>query len=232
MASSTLFIVMVVFAIILLFVLTIAASIAANDLASSSLFNNNSNIRSAHQYLTFAAVLGACLLIILAVVFGVAFAMGAFTIPLVSDAVFNNPVHSSQVDGKAKAEELKLTNTNTASTVILVVLGLVGITVFIVGILAAIAATKIGQAPGKDSKASSAYTAAVVAAVGGIGTFALVIIAFFAYLGIRAYREEIEVKLKSYLAAPTATTNTTPANTIVVPADGSGTTVPGAVVVS
>ena len=58
MASTVLFVIMVIFAAILLFVASLTSTIGAADAFASSFYNTDSNIRSAHQYLTIAAALG------------------------------------------------------------------------------------------------------------------------------------------------------------------------------
>jgi hypothetical protein len=78
MASTTLFIVMVVLVCILLLTSDVAAAVAASDVYSSSFYNTNSSLQSAHQYLTISAALGWTVLGVLIIMVIVAAVAGGF----------------------------------------------------------------------------------------------------------------------------------------------------------
>src|SRR3972149_8863574 len=86
MASTIHFIIMAVIACLLLLTASITATLGAADAFSSSLYNTQSRVRSAHQFLTIAAALGWSSLVILVVILIVAAVAGGFSTTEVSEA--------------------------------------------------------------------------------------------------------------------------------------------------
>lgn len=190
MASTVLFVIMAIIACLLLLTASIAASLGASDAFGSSYYNTDSRIRSAHQYLTIAAALGWSALVVLIVILIVAAVAGGFTTTEVSEALLTSTSPSKADLIAAYRGEKELESGHTTQIIVIVVLIIVAIVTLIVGILAILAAVDISGMKLKDDKANRAYTAAIVAAVAGVGGIGIMIVAVFAYIGIRSAREK------------------------------------------
>ena len=200
MASTILFVVMAIFACLILLVASITASIGAADAFSSSTYNTNSRTRSAHQYLTIAAALGWSALVTLVVILIVAAVAGGFSTTEVSQALLtkSNPTKADLM--AAYKGEKELSSGHTTQIVVLIILIIVAIITFIVGILAVLAAIQLGGVTPKDPKSSNAYTMAIVTAVAGVGGIAILIIAVVSYMGIRKAREAQLKETEAFVA--------------------------------
>jgi len=196
--SKTLFIIMAIIAVILLFIASITATIGAGDAYSSSLYNKEAGIRTAHQYLTIAAVLGWIAVAILIIVLIIAAVNGAFNTVELSESFLQNPSPSKDDLIAAYREEKQLAAGNTTRIFVLIVLIIISLITLVVGILAAIAATDLGGIAQKDAKASSAYTMAVIAAISGIGGIGIMIVAVIAYLAIKSYRDKELAEVREF----------------------------------
>jgi len=198
MASTVLFVVMVIFACILLLIASVAATIGAADAFGSSLYNTDPRIRSAHQYLTVAAALGWSSLVVLIVILIVAAAAGGFSTVEVSDALLNKASPSSADLVAAYRGEKELSSGHTTQIIVLIVLIIVAIITLIVGILAIAAAVQLGDMKQKDAKSTSAYTESIIAAVAGFGGIAIMIIAVITYAAIRSARAQKLAELEAF----------------------------------
>lgn len=190
MASTAIFVIMVVIACLLLLTASITASVAASDAFSSSYYATDSRIRSAHQYLTIAAALGWSALVVLIVILMVAAFAGGFTTVEVSDLLLQETNPSKGDLLAAYRGEKELSAGYTSQIIVLIVLIIVALITFIVGVLSVVAAIQIGNMPGRDPKADSAYTESIIAAVSGVGGIGIMLIAIIAYIGIRRARDK------------------------------------------
>ena len=201
MASTVLFLIMTVLAVILLLVSSIASILGAINLFASSDYNNNSNIRSAHQYLTISASLGISSVVTLILVLIIAALTGGFSYPEISEATLQKSSVSQKDLVAAYKGEKELSSGQTMQIIVLVILIIVAIIALITGILAAMAAVQISNSPNRDAKVSSAYTESIIAAVAGIGGIGVMIVAVISYFGIRKARakklQELEAFTKS-----------------------------------
>lgn len=194
MAATVWFVVMAFIAVLLLFTVSIAATIGAADIFGSSVYNTQSSARSAHQSLTIAAALGWSVLVVLIIILIVAAVAGGFTTTEVSTALTSK-------DNLSKTEllalyqgEVELSGGQTTQIIVIVVLIIIAIVTFIIGILSVLAAVQLGGLSTQDSKSSNAYTAAIVASVAGVGGIAIMIIAIVTYFAVKSARD---AKLKA-----------------------------------
>ena len=213
MASSVLFVVMTIFAAILLFVASLMASISATDAFNSTLYNNDARIRSAHQYLTIAAALGWSALVVLIVVLIVAAVSGGFTTVEVSEALLvkNNPTRGDLI--AAYRGEKELSAGHTTQIIVLIILIIVAIIAFIVGVLATIGAIQLSEMTQQDDKSRVAYTYAIIAAASGIGGIGIMMIAIIVYIGIRSARAKQLAELEVFERRTEQILGVTPAET-------------------
>jgi flagellar biosynthesis protein FlhB len=190
MASTLLFTAMAIIAALLLFIASLTATLGASDAFSSTFYNSDPNIRSAHQYLTIAAALGWSSLVVLIVILIVAAVAGGFTTTEVSEALLTKETPTKADLLAAYRGEKELSAGYTTQIIVLIILIIIAIITLIVGILAIVAAVEIGSMKQKDTKASAAYTEAIIAAVSGVGGIGIMIIAVISYMGIRSAREK------------------------------------------
>jgi len=180
MASTVLYIISAVIAILLVLVAGIASAVSANDLTS---LLNNTNLSKAHQLLTIGAVLGISGAVILIAMFVTSFFGGGFTYKETSEFV------STEV-------EIKKSGTSALQITIMVVLGLLIILSLVVGILAAFGASNIAKSG--NTTVQNAYISAIVAAVTGFGGAGLLIVVLITYIAIRKARKtKTEKKFKT-----------------------------------
>ena len=229
MASTILFVVMAVIAIILLLVAAIFATIGAGRAFASPNYNTDARIRMAHQMLTVAAILGWSSFAVLIVVMIVGAISGGFTTAEVSDLLLYKQSPTRQDLLIAYTGEKELTSGQVAQIIVLVVLFIVAAIVIILGILTIIAATQLAGVKQQDDDTRGAYTMAIaasVAAVGGVGIMAVAIIAYFA---IRSAREKQVQELKAFTTRAETKLGISPQTQIITPTHAKGATTPVAV---
>lgn len=197
MAPTFLFSAMAFLAAILLLLSSLAATAGAVYAYESGNYNNYVQIRSAHQYLTIAAVLGWASLVVLVTVLIVGYYAGGFTTEEVSNAILDkNNLTPDDLVALYRGDQ-KLSSVGPMQIILLTVLVIIVIITFIIGVLSTIAAVQLGGVPVNDSNVSSAYGASIVAAVAGVGGIILMIVAIVAYIAIRAARAEQLAKIES-----------------------------------
>jgi len=211
MASTILFVVMIIIAALLLFVASLTATLGASESFSSSFYNTDPNIRSAHQYLTIAAALGWSALVVLIVILIVAAIAGEFTSAEISEALLTKESPSKADLLAAYRGEKELSAGNTTQIIVFAILIIIALVTLVVGILAIVAVVLIGAMKQKDNHASSAYTNSIIAASTGVGDILIMIIAIITYSAIRAARakqlkdlEEFEKRAEQKLGATPA----------------------------
>lgn len=198
MASTVLFVIMAVIACILLIVSSLAATYGASEAFGSSLYNKYSQVRSAHQYLTIAAVLGWSSFAVLVVVLIVGAIASGFTLTEIGDRLLTNQSPTKADLLAVYKAEKELSAGSTTQIIILVILIIISLITLVVGILSIVAAIDLGGLPEQDSKSQTAYTASVVAAVAGFGGIAIMIVATIAYIAIKNARENTLKRLEEY----------------------------------
>lgn len=186
MASTILFVVMVVLAAILLMVASVTASIGAADAFSST--TNDTKIRSAHQFLTIAAALGWSSLLVLIVILIVGVVAGGFSTKEVSTALLTKTNPTKEDLMAAYKGEKDLEKGHMTQIILLIVMIIIAIIAFVVGILAVIACVQIAGVPNRDSKANNAYTMSIITSIAGVGGVGLLIVAIISYFAIRKVR--------------------------------------------
>jgi TRAP-type C4-dicarboxylate transport system permease small subunit len=196
MAATVWFVVMAIFACILLFVTSLLASIGAGDAYASSLYNTDSSVRSAHQNLVIASVLGWVTLVILVIIIIVAAVSGLFTWPSVSEALKSKDSLTQNELAALYKGEKELSSGQTSQVIVLIVMIILGIIIFIIGILSAIAAVSLSSVTDPDAKAKNAYNMSIWASIFGVGVIGSIIIAIIAYIAIRANRNKSDVELR------------------------------------
>lgn len=221
MASTLLFMIMAIIAIIILLIASITATIGAGDAFGSPNYNTDSRIRSAHQSLTIAAVLGWSIFVILIVILIVAAVSGGFTRAEVASSLLTktNPTKADLL--AAYTGEKELESGHTAQIIIIVVLFIiVGITL-IVGILAITAAAQLGGVKNQDAKTRSAYTMSIVAAVSSVGGIGITIVALISYFAIRSAHAKQLKDLQDFKARTESQLGISPITQIVTPTHAS-----------
>lgn len=226
MTSTVLFVVMVIFAAILLLVASLTATFGAEDIFSSSLYNTDSRARSAHQYLTIAAALGWSALVVLVVILIVGAVAGGFTTVEVSDALLMkvNPTRNDLV--AAYRGEKELSAGQTTQIIVLVILVIVAIVTLIVGILGAAAAIQISGMKQQDGSSNAAYTQSIITAAAGIGGIGILIVAIIAYVSIREAREKQLADLETFEKRAEQTLSITPTQIIAASSPQITTVIP------
>lgn len=189
---------MAIFAAILLLVASVTATLGAEAAFSSTLYNADSKVRYAHQYLTIAAALGWSALVVLIVILIVAAIAGGFTSVEVSEALLSkgNPTRNDLV--AAYQGEKELSAGQTTQVIVLIILVIIALVTLIVGILAAVAAVQLSDLTQQDNESKSAYNNAIIAAISGIGGIGVMIVAIIAYISIRAAREKQLADLEAF----------------------------------
>lgn len=199
MAATVWFIMMAIFACILLFITSLLCSIGAGDAYGSSLYNTNASVRSAHQNLTIASVLGWITLVILVIILIVAAASGLFSWPSVSEALKSKDSLTQNELAALYKGEKELSAGQTAQAIVLIVMIILGIIIFIIGILAVMAAVQLSSVTNPDSKARNAYNMSIWASVFGVGVIGAIIVAIITYIAIRAARTKTEEEVKGVI---------------------------------
>lgn len=193
--SSVLFVIMSIVAAVLLLTASITATSGAVDSINSVFYNSDPNIRSAHQYLAVAAVLGWLGLIILLITFIVAAVTGGFaTVTISSEMLLTvNPTVDdiTAVDTAYK----EIVKGRTAEFVVFVILITVTLSTFIMGILSAVGAANLGEASQQDSNSHSAYNSAIISAITGLLAGGALIFVSLAYSWMRSERDEAAGKI-------------------------------------
>lgn len=190
MAATAWFVILSIIAVLLLFVASLSATIAAADAFGSTLYNTQSSVRSAHQNLTIAAALGWSAVVVLIIILVVAAVAGGFSTTEITEAITSK-------ENLTRAEllalyrgEKELSSGQTTQIIVIVVLIIIAIITFIVGILAVLGAIQLGGLPKQDDKSSSAYTASIVASITGVGGIAIMIIAIILYFAVKSARDK------------------------------------------
>lgn len=165
MGSNVLFNIMVIFAMILIFVASITCTFGAEDAFSSPLYNTNSKLRSAYQYLYIAGALGWSSLILTIIIIIIAYVLSSNSL--------TNPTPKD------------ISVRQTTHIIILIVLIIIAIVTLIIGILASAAVVQISEISQKDDQSQAAYTQAIIAAVSSISAMILIFVAIVAYAGIQ-----------------------------------------------
>lgn len=196
MVSSTLFVIMTIFAIILLLTATLSATIGAAEAYNSVYYTTNSSIRSAFNLLVITLIIGWSSLAVLIVALTVAAVAGGFTKEEVTGYLMAKTDNFTTDDLlKIYKDEQTISGTQATQIIVLVILIIVTIITFIMGVLAATAGIQLGTVVNRDGNSESAYFAAIVAAVAGVGGVILMIVAVLSYVGIRKARAEQLKKL-------------------------------------
>lgn len=198
MASTGLFVVLIILAALLLLTASLTSTFGAIDTFNSSLYSTDNNIRAAHQYLTIAAALGWSSLTVLVVILIVTFVSGSFTTVEISETLLVKDYPTREDLLEAYRGEKELASGHTSRIIILVVLIIVAIITFIVGVLAALAAIKLGEITKQDDKSIAAYTQSIIAAASGIGGIGIMIIALVTYISVKSAREEELEKVEAF----------------------------------
>lgn len=190
MTSTVLFVVMIIFSAILLLVASLYSTFGAENIFSSTTYNNDARARSAHQYLTIGAALGWCSIVVLIVILIVAAAAGGFTTLEVSELFLTKSYPTKEDLITAYKSEKILSSGEIMEIIVIFTLCIITIVTFIVGIFGIIAAVQIGQVTTQDDLSRAAYTNSIVAgstAVGGVG---VMVISILAYVSIRSVRQK------------------------------------------
>lgn len=195
---------MSIISVVLLFIASIGASIAAGSIFGSSVYSTSSKARSAHSYLTAAAVLGWSSIAILIIILLVAAWSGVFTTVTIPESWSTAGILTRQDLATAMLERKQLSEGHGAQILVLIFLIIIAIITFIIGILAAIAAGEIAAIAGGDSRSRNAYTWSVVAAVGGIGGIVAMFIAVLVYMSLRSTMAKEVQTLNAEIAAAKA----------------------------
>lgn len=196
--SSVLFVIMSIVAAVLLLTASITATSGAVDSINSVFYNSDQNIRSAHQYLAIAAVLGWLGLIILLITFIVAAFTGGFATDTISDEMLltDNPT----IDDIATINKTytELIGGRTAEFVVFVILITISLSTFIMGILSAVGAANLGEASQQDGNSHSAYNSAIISAITGLLAGGALIVVSLAYSRMKSTRDETVGAIDNY----------------------------------
>ena len=198
MASTLLFIVMVIMAAILLFTSSLTSTIGAVDSFASSYYNSDIKLRSAHQYLTISAALGWSSLALLIVILIVAAAAGGFSTVKVSDQMLLKPNPTPEEISAVSNAEKELSSGKTTRTILIIILILIALITFLIGILSAIGAVYLGELDQQDSNSRSAYTQSIISSISGVGGIGIMFVAIFVYISIRSDNDSEIGKLQLY----------------------------------
>lgn len=190
---------MIILAAVLLFVASLTATIGASDIFNSSLYNSTPEIRSAHQYLTTASIIGWSLLAVLVVVFIVAIIAGEFKSSEITDVLKSKEKLTKDDLKKIFKEKEELSSGQKAQIIIIIVLIILTIITLVLGILAVAAAVNLSGSTG-DDKIRSAYIQAIISSLAGVGGIGIMIVIIITYFSVRSARkknlEEIEEEIK------------------------------------
>ena len=186
MASTTLFVAMVIFAAILLFTVSLTCSVGASDILSSTFYNTDNKARSAHQYLVIAAALGWASLIVLIIIMIIAVFAGGFSTVEVSQTLLTAPNPTRNDLLAVYQADKEISAGYTTQLMLLIVLIMITIVTFVTAILAILAAVDIINMRQRDNKANSARTAAIIGSISGVASFIFMVITVIAYVGIRS----------------------------------------------
>lgn len=188
MASTILFIIMIVMVCILLLTASISSVIGAVNSSKSA--NLSVNVQNGHRMLVIASILGFVTLTILVVILLVVAVEGGFSLTEVSETLLakTNPTKDDLI--RAYKGEKKLSGVHTTQIILLVVLVLVTILTLVVGILSIIAAVQFAGVQNRDSYLKTAYITAIISSVCCVGGIGLIIVAIIAYLGIKNLRDK------------------------------------------
>ena len=198
MASTLLFMVLVIAVVIALIVVSVFAAIGASNLAKSASYLTDPHAKSAHQSLTIAAALGWVSVVVLVVVLIMGFFVGGFTASEISDAILQKRHPSSTEVAAAAKSQMQLESGRSAQVVVLILLILVSIVTFVIGALGVHAAIQANDIALKDDVAKSAYIQSIIVAVVGIGTIGILIVALVSWISIRAARADTIAKLEAF----------------------------------
>lgn len=197
MASTILFVVMTVIAVILLLLVGIFATIGASRAINSGQYNASDAVRSAHQYLTIAAVIGWAGFAVLIVILIVSAVAGGFSRAEVKDALLykGRPTEADLLT--AYSGQKNLESGQTVQTIVIIVLFLIVAATLGAGILSVIAAIQLAGAT-QDGDIQFAYVMAIAASVAGVGGTAILIIAILTYFGVKSARDKQVNDLKNF----------------------------------
>ncbi|MEO6068887.1 MAG: hypothetical protein ABIQ41_13025 [Gemmatimonadales bacterium] len=200
MSSTVLFVLMVIISIILLLVTSLTSTVAASEAFASSFYNTDPLTRSAHQYLTIAAALGWVSLVVLIIVFIVAFITGEFSTIAISEALLLNPNPTVGDIDSAKLVADQLASGRITQLIILVMTVVIAITAFIIGILAAIGAAALGEMSQQDESSRAAYTSGIISAISGLLAGVFLFIVTLSYSRVRSARDQELGKIQLFQA--------------------------------
>lgn len=192
------YILFIIIALVLLFIAAVYTTRAAINVRKASDYNTNENLKSAHRYLTWAAVIiwiifgTAILVVVLTMIGGIFFSPEELAAGAVAETAGITEEESvaaltktfKKVSAKTKAH-VKSTSTFESFIHVLVTIMMLAIIILALfdGILSAVAASKITKTPNYNTEPlKTAYDSAVIAAVLGIGGGSVVGVMFMVYL--------------------------------------------------
>jgi len=199
MGNSGTIIALLLFAIILLIVITIAAAIGASNARKSKYYDTDSRIRTAYTCLWVTALIsGIIILILIGILLYIIFGKPFSELEL-SAAFLNNNYPSSKDVALAVLSEKKLEAGQTTSTLIFIGLIFLTILVVIAGIVCGVAAFNLSQVLTRDQPAIDAENAAFIATLAGIFSIFIIFVLVILYMGKRSEANSDLDKLDSVI---------------------------------
>lgn len=199
MASTTLFLIMAIVALILIIAAGVTSTIGASDIYNSVLYNSNSNAFTARQHLTIAAALSWSNLALLVVILIIMWVTGGFgSLEVSTDLLKKCYPTKCDLIAAYRGEKI-LQSIYTTEIVILIVLIVIGIIALVIGIEGVVAAVALGNIRNRDSFANTAYAEAIATAVIGFTTLIVMIIAVILYIGIRSARTKNLAEIQEFI---------------------------------
>lgn len=212
MASTTLFVAMIILAAIALFIVSLTSTIGASDIFSSIFYNVDPKARSAHQYLVIAAALGWSSLIVLIIIMIIATLTGAFNNVTVSPMLLTAPNPTKEDLLAVYQVDKEISGGYSKQLMVFIVLIMISIVSLIISILTIVAAVDITNMRQRDDKANSAHTVVIIGSISGIVAMIFIVVATIVYSNIRAtYAQQLkdftifERRAEALLTAPQAT---------------------------
>lgn len=199
MASTSFFIGMIVLAVILLIIITIAAIIGAIALAGSKYFDTNSRVKTAHSWLTAAAVIGSIILFIMIILAVYIFAKSPFSSIYITEAFLANSTPTAKDIALAWVSEKQLKAGETARSFILISLIFITFLTILLGIFCGVAAFQMSEVLNRDQKAVDGANAAFIGAFAGVLEIGVVIVVTVLALALKNEAKDDINKLDNVL---------------------------------
>lgn len=185
MASVGWFIALSIIIIIMMISTSVINTIGSTNTYGSTLYNQISNVRVAHQWLTISAILGFVSVAVFIIILLIAIYADGLNVGTV-ESYITEPQGNISISQLSQAynEELMLTVAGTTQNIVLIVLAILLIVMFIIGIMNILAATQLGTTNQTDDSVTYAYNLSIAGSVIYAMLVILMLIVVFLYVGI------------------------------------------------